>query len=157
MPFPEWPVDGGCRCGKIRFRLFEAPLMEIACHCRGCQAMTASAFSTTVIMRDTGFAIVSGSTVIGGCHGKDAEHHHCGHCKSWVYTTTRLAPHSVNVRATLLDDPSWFAPWAETQLAEKLPWATTGARHGFERFPAADRFASLMTAYRAERGIRSDA
>lgn len=28
-----------------------------------------------------------------------------------------------NVRATLLDDPSWFVPFIETVVGEKLPWA----------------------------------
>ena len=134
MAMPKLPIEGGCRCGRVRFRLTERPWLEAACHCRGCQRMTASAFSTTLVMPDSGFAVIAGQPVIGGMHGDVADHHHCDWCKSWVFTRPRAALGFVNVRATLLDDPYWFAPWMETQTAEKLPWATTGAERSFERF-----------------------
>ena len=57
----------------------------------------------------------------------------------------------VNVRATLLDDPYWFAPWLETQTAEKLPWAVTGAERSVERFPAMEEYQGLIAAYRTAR------
>ena len=152
MPIPALPLDGGCRCGRVRFRLSEAPWMEAACHCRGCQRMTASAFSTTLIMPQTGFAVTEGDTVIGGLHGDEADHHHCDWCKSWVYTKPRAELGFVNVRATLLDSATWFAPWMETQTVEMLPWASTGATKSFERFPAVDAYQGLIAAYRADRG-----
>jgi hypothetical protein len=37
----------------------------------------------------------------------------------------------VNLRPTMLDDPSWFTPFIETSTSEKLPWATTPAVHSF--------------------------
>ena len=135
MAMPKLPIEGGCRCGRVRFRLTEQPWLEAACHCRGCQRMTASAFSTTLVVPEGGFAVIAGEPVIGGLHGDVADHHHCDWCKSWVFTRPRAAMGFVNVRATLLDDPYWFAPWLETQTAEKLPWAVTGAERSFERFP----------------------
>ncbi|WP_264445368.1 GFA family protein [Novosphingobium sp. JCM 18896] len=150
---PALPLEGGCRCGRVRFRLTAAPWMETVCHCRGCQRMTASAFSTTLIMPEDGFAVIAGETVVGGLHGDEADHHHCDWCKSWVFTRPRGPMGFVNVRATLIDDAGWFAPWAETQTAEKLPWAATGAVRSFERFPAMDEYEGLIAAYRTERGI----
>ena len=39
----------------------------------------------------------------------------------------------VNLRPTMLDDTSWFAPFVETFTGEKLPWAAhrrcTATRH----------------------------
>ena len=127
--------------------------METVCHCRGCQRMTAGAFSTTLIMPEAGFAVIAGEAVIGGLHGDEADHMHCDCCKSWVFTRPRGNLGFVNVRAALLDDAGWFAPWAETQTAEKLPWVQTGAVRSFERFPAMEDYEGLITAYRAERGI----
>ena len=37
------PAEGGCRCGRVRFQITVAPLLVMACHCRGCQSMTGSA------------------------------------------------------------------------------------------------------------------
>lgn len=153
MPIPPFPVDGGCRCGRVRFRLSEAPWMETACHCRGCQLMSASAFSTTLIVPEAGFAVTAGETVVGGMHGDVADHHHCDWCKSWVFTRPHADLGFVNVRATLLDDATWFAPWMETQTAEKLPWAGTGADRSFPRFPEMESYQGLIAEYRAARGI----
>lgn len=143
------PLPGGCRCGQLRFRVTQAPLITAACHCTGCQRMSASAFSLTMIVPETGFELLSGEPVIGGVHGPETRHHHCAHCLSWVFT--RLPPQMgiVNVRPTMLDDPTWFEPFIETFTAEKLPWARTPARRSFEGLPAAEEFGGLIAAYRA--------
>lgn len=151
MPIPYLPIDSGCRCGRVRFRLSEAPWGEAACHCTGCQKMTGSAFSTTIIMPSGGFELIAGDPVIGGMHGEDVHHHHCDWCKSWVFTRPTADMGFVNVRATMLDDASWFAPWMETQTAEKLSWAQTGAAVSFERFPGTDEYEGLIVRYRRER------
>jgi hypothetical protein len=153
MPIPELPVEGGCRCGKVRFRLSAPPWMEMACHCTGCQKMTGSAFSTTIMVPADAFELIAGEPVVGGLHGDQADHWHCDWCKSWVHTTPRMALGFVNVRATMLDDASWFAPWAETQTAEKLAWAETGAKLRFERFPAPEEYQGLIARYQQDRGI----
>jgi hypothetical protein len=141
-----FPRDGGCRCGKVRFRLTTDPLMTAACHCRGCQRMSSSAFSVTAIMPPDGFELIAGETVIGGMHG-ELKHHFCGGCMSWIYTEPGFGV--INVRATLLDEPEGFAPFIETVAAEKLSWAVTPARHSFEGFPPESAFGPLMAEYAA--------
>ncbi|MET0371717.1 MAG: GFA family protein [Sphingobium sp.] len=153
MSIPPLPIEGGCRCGKVRFRVAQAPWMETICHCTGCQRITGSAFSTTIMVPADGFAMIAGETVVGGLHGDQADHHHCDWCKSWVFTTPRAALGFVNVRATMLDDARWFTPWAETQTAEKLAWVETGATVSFDRFPAPDEYTALITRYQSQREI----
>ena len=64
------------------------------------------------------------SAVVGGLHAPEQRHMCCDHCKTWVFT--RVAQFGiVNVRATMLDTPTWFEPYMETCVSEKLPWATT--------------------------------
>ncbi|MGX7896268.1 GFA family protein [Tsuneonella sp. HG222] len=150
MPVPPLPWDGGCRCGKVRFRITQEPLVTGVCHCRGCQRMTASAFSTTLTLPADALEIVAGEPVEGGMHGDLARHHHCDWCKSWLFT--RMPPElgAVNVRATMLDDAGWFVPFMETQTAEKLPWVTIPAQRSYERFPDSSEFSGLIEAYRAQ-------
>ena len=145
---PDLPIEGGCRCGKLRFRISARPLLAMACHCTGCQKMTASAFSTSLAVPEAGFAVIAGEPVIGGMHGYP-HHHHCDWCKSWVFT--RIVPEQgfINVRAGALDDPSWFAPFVETYVSEALPWAKTGARHSYLQFPAMEEYGPLLAKFAA--------
>lgn len=66
---------------------------------------------------------------------------------SWVYTS--FGGKVVNIRATMFDDPSWFAPFIEVQCAEKLPWAETRARYAFDREPDSDAFSAACDEYEA--------
>jgi hypothetical protein len=145
------PWSGGCRCGRLRFTISAPPLLAAVCHCRGCQRMSASAFSTTLTVPAAGFAVTEGEPAIGGLHDPDLRHHHCSHCLSWAFTRTPRG--FVNVRATLLDDASWFVPFIEVQTAEKLPWASTPAHHSFARFPDPEAWQVLAESY-AEHGAR---
>jgi hypothetical protein len=107
--------------------------------------MSASAYSLTAMFPSNGFA-VEGEPVIGGLHG---EHRHffCSHCKSWMFTRPHGVDQFVNVRPTMFDDVSWFAPFIETYTSEKLSWAITPARHSFEKFPAMTDYGDLVARY----------
>lgn len=131
----DWklPWTGRCRCERIQMRVTEPPLITIACHCIGCQRMTASAFSLSIALPATGFEVTQGEPELGGLHG-EIPHYHCGYCKSWLFT--RLNDMGmVNLRAPMLDEHSWFVPFVETCKAEALTWAQTGAKHSFPNIP----------------------
>ncbi len=117
--------------------------------------MSASAYSLSLAIPSEGFRVSRGETVIGGLHAA-TRHYFCAHCLSWVFTRPEGADWLVNMRATMLEDPSWFTPFIETYLSEKLPWASTGAIHGFARFPAPQGFSALMQEYQrtASRPVR---
>ena len=149
MPGPKLPAQGHCRCGKVRIRVTAPPLLTMACHCTGCQRMSASAFSLTAAFPAEAFEVTQGETAIGGIHGDQGRHHHCDWCKSWMFTTVQADKSIVNVRPTMFEDPSWFVPFAETYTSEKLPWATTPARHSFEKFPPMAQFGALIAEFAA--------
>jgi len=150
MEGAELPWDGGCRCGNIRFRITAPPLLTMACHCTGCQKMSASAFSLSVAVPADGFAVTLGDPVIGGLHGDESRHHHCDWCKSWVFTLVEPELGFVNVRATMLDNHTTFAPFVEFWTSEKLPWAVTPASHSFATEPQSmETFGSLLAEFAA--------
>ncbi len=66
---------------------------------------------------------------------------------SWVFTRPHGVDQFVNVRPTMFDEVSWFVPFIESYTSEKLPWATTPARHSFEKFPAMKDYAGLVAEY----------
>ena len=63
------PVKGSCRCGRVQFSVNAVPLITMACHCTGCQKMTASAFSLSTLYFAKDFSVEVGEPVIGGLHG----------------------------------------------------------------------------------------
>jgi hypothetical protein len=146
----EFAREGGCRCGQVRFKISAPPLITMACHCTGCQKMTSSAFSLSVLTTSAGFAVTEGEPVIGGLHGA-TQHFFCPHCKSWMFTRPDGADHLVNVRTTLLDDPSGLDPYMETMTAEKLSWVVTPAVASFEGFPPVEAYGPLMAKFAAGR------
>lgn len=147
----DWklPWHGGCRCAQVRFRISQPPVLTSACHCSGCQRMTASAFSLSVAVPAAGFEVLQGAPVIGGLHGA-ARHFHCPYCKSWLFTRPPAeAGDFVNVRATMLDEHAWFEPFLEAYTSEKLPWAHTPARRSYAQFPSVEEYAGLFAEFAA--------
>ena len=140
----DWkrPWAGRCRCERVRFTISAAPIGTMACHCLGCQRMSASAFSLSVLVPSAGFT-VTGDVVIGGIHGA-TRHFHCDYCKSWMFTRPPGMDDLVNVRATMLDDHAWFVPFVETATSEGFAWAKTGARHSFPNMPGPEAFGPIV-------------
>lgn len=146
----DWklPWDGGCRCGATRIRVTAPPLLAMACHCTGCQRMSASAFSLSLAIPTDGFEVTKGEPVLGGLN-KDM-HYFCPSCMSWMFTRPIGMDWFVNLRPSMLDDHGWYVPYGETFTAEKLPWASTPAKHSFETMPDPEGFEPLVKAYATE-------
>jgi hypothetical protein len=150
----EWklPWDARCRCDQVQMRVTAPPILTMACHCTGCQRMTASAFSLSIAIPTSGFEVVRGEPVIGGLHGA-SRHYHCPHCKSWLFTRPEGMDHFVNMRATMLDDHAWFVPFAETCTSEGFSWAKTGAKHSYPNIPELSVYMPLVDEF-AKHGPR---
>lgn len=140
------PIQGGCRCDRLRFEISAPPIITVACHCTGCQKMTASAYSLSAAIATEAFAVLHGEPVLGGLRGP-ARHFFCDYCKSWVFTRPEGFDSFVNVRTTLLDDAVSLPPFMETFTIEKLPWAGVSAVKSFERFPPVEDYGNLAAAY----------
>lgn len=142
------PIDGSCRCGRVKMRVSKPPLLTMACHCTGCQKMSSSAYSLSAAIPSEGFEVTQGEPVIGGLHG-DARHYFCGHCMTWMFTRPDGIDFFVNVRPTMLADTGWFSPHIETWTGEKLPWATTPAKHSYRALPEMHEYEGLIGEYAA--------
>ena len=45
-----FPLEGGCDCGQIRYRVTSAPLVVHCCHCRWCQRESGAAFALNAMI-----------------------------------------------------------------------------------------------------------
>jgi hypothetical protein len=142
-------VAGQCRCGRVCFEVSSGPLITMACHCTGCQRMTASAFSLSALYSVDSFKVTSGTPVVGGLHGP-TRHYFCEYCMSWLFTRPEGLDEFVNVRSSLMEDARSFVPFIETYTSEKLPWAVTPAVHCFAQFPPPQDFPALLAEFREQ-------
>lgn len=144
-------AEGGCRCGHTRFAVTGVPLLTAACHCKGCQRMTASAFSLSSLYPAAAFELLSGEPVPGGMKG-ETRHFFCPECLSWLYTVPPMAEGLVNVRSGMLDDFAGHEPFAEFYLAEALPGMALDLPHAFHAATDMDGFERLVADLAAQRG-----
>ncbi|MCF3933825.1 GFA family protein [Acuticoccus sp. M5D2P5] len=144
MEHAQSPLVGTCRCGRTAIEVRLPPIMVSACHCRGCQRMSASAYSLTAMIPSEGFAVMTGEPVRGGARSPEISHYFCDDCKSWMYTELGMMPGIVNVRPTMFDNDAWTRPFIETMTAEKLAWATTPARYSYPGFPPLEDYERLL-------------
>src|SRR5215469_5117398 len=45
-----YPLEGGCNCKLIRYRMETPPLIVHCCHCRWCQRETGTAFALNAVI-----------------------------------------------------------------------------------------------------------
>ena len=147
MPCPDLPSGGSCRCTHIRFRLDAPPMLTLACHCRDCQRMSASAFSLGAMVQAGGFTITDGTPVERSLPGSLRHHFFCPRCMTWLFTRIQSSETRVNFRPTLCDDPGWFVPFVEMMTQDRLPWARTPAPHSFQGFPSPEDLQDLLALF----------
>jgi hypothetical protein len=141
----QLPMSGQCRCGAVKIVVRAPPIMTFACHCRGCQRMSSSAFSLSAGFPTDAFEVSGTEPVIGGMRDPKLRHYFCPQCMSWLYT--RPALDWVNVRPTMLEDPSWFRPYMETCTRWRLPWAHVPAVLSYPEFPPMENFPALLAEF----------
>jgi hypothetical protein len=108
--------------------------------------MTGSAFSLSSLYPASAFNLLQGETMLGGLKGA-TRHHFCPSCMAWLYTQPEGMDAFVNVRSSMLDDPSGHRPFIETFRREGLSWVLSGAEKSFDTTPADEEFGELMGAY----------
>jgi hypothetical protein len=148
MDSKPMPRSGGSRCAKVRFEISAPPMLTLACHCEGCQRISASAYSLSAIIPAAAFTISEGTVQRGGMKGDDIHHYFCGDCMTWLYTQNVGLDEFVNIRPSMLDDSSGFEPFAEVFAKEKMGWVTTPAIRSYETEPSMQEFGGLIEEYK---------
>jgi hypothetical protein len=126
MSLPEFPVEGGCQCGAVRYRLNASPLSVYNCHCKDCQRFSGAGWSMSMIVKDEAFELIAGETVRydrRADSGNVIAMNFCAHCHNWVWNDPPTPGIKV-VRAGTLDDLDWAAPVGNIWTDSKPAWAT---------------------------------
>ena len=120
------PLEGGCACGAVRYRLTSEPLFTNCCHCLNCQRQTGSAFVINVLIETDRVELLAGvpqAVEVPRDDGSTQRIFRCPTCQVAVFSQyTR--PEVRYVRAGTLDQPSSVAPDAHIFARSKLSWIT---------------------------------
>ncbi len=113
--------EGGCLCGRVRYRAEGQALWIAHCHCRSCRRATGTAMTTFVGFPKTHYEITAGAPrTIESSPG--VWRRFCPDCGSQLtYEAARWADETHFYMATL-DRPEAFRPQRHVFTEEAMPW-----------------------------------
>jgi ribosomal protein S18 acetylase RimI-like enzyme len=121
-----FPLEGGCDCRSIRYRLETPPLIVHCCHCRWCQRESGSSFALNALIEASRVQLLSGQPELvdtpsqSGMGQKIAR---CPKCRIAVWSNyPDTGPVLRFVRVGTLDDPDSLPPDIHIFTSSKQPW-----------------------------------
>jgi hypothetical protein len=146
-------IQGGCRCGEVRYTLpFDEMPRVYCCHCLDCQTWSASAFTQQVIFAE-GSLVANGPIVIFDlvrADGAVSRQHVCGVCHTRIFNTNTKRPGIAALRAGTLDRSNEIVPVAHIWVKRKQPWIIVPEDvPQFEENAPPAKFASILIGYEA--------
>lgn len=133
----SFPMEGGCACRAVRYRMESAPMFVHCCHCRWCQRETGSAFALNAMIEADRVALLRGAPEIVDTpseSGRGQRIARCPHCRVALWSHYGGAGAAVSfVRAGTLDDPDSVPPDIHIFTESKQPWVTLP--HGIPAMP----------------------
>jgi len=123
-------LEGGCRCGDVRYRVELDELPPVyCCHCLLCQSSSGSAFSEQAVIP------AASLTAEGGIEdyrferpdGGEGHHRLCAVCHTRLWSTSSAFPSLALLRAGTFDRSNELMPSAHIWTKRKQPWVTIAA------------------------------
>ena len=119
-------MEGGCDCGKTRYRLTSRPLFVHCCHCRWCQRETGAAFALNAMIEADRVELLGGApeaVTTPSNSGKGQKIWRCPDCKIALWSNYGGAGEKVHfVRVGTLDNPDLLPPDIHIFTSTKQPW-----------------------------------
>ena len=143
------PHEGGCQCGKVRYRITAKPLALYCCHCTECQAQSASAFGMSMWVKSDAFKVLQGEL---SYYSRQASRNgtmtcaFCCDCGTRLYHQAGSDEGVYAIKAGSLDDSSGLKPgghiWTRSAHAWVGPMIAACDGPAFETEP--EDFSVLM-------------
>ena len=126
-----FPLDGGCDCGFIRYRMATRPLFVHCCHCRWCQRESGASFALNAMIEADRVIHLGGEPEIidtPSNSGKGQKIARCPKCRIAVWSNYAGAGPVIRfVRVGTLDQPDHLPPEIHIFTASKQPWVVIAA------------------------------
>lgn len=136
------PFEGGCMCGAFRYRCSKPPFWSSNCHCRSCQRLTGSSFSTGFTVKTSGFEVLSGDAfkfVRTAESGDKVTITRCSIFGTWMFAERASKPELRSILASTLNDTSAFVLISNVYVSEAAPWTVFDPSLArFQKMPEAE-------------------
>lgn len=121
-----YPLEGGCDCRLIRYRMQTAPLIVHCCHCRWCQRETGTAFALNALIEAERVTHVGPEPEVidtPSQSGRGQKIARCPTCRIAVWSNYGGAGPIIRfVRVGTLDTPDALGPDIHIYTASRQPW-----------------------------------
>jgi len=126
-----FPVEGGCTCRSVRYRMTAKPLFVHCCHCTWCQRETGTAFALNTMIEADRVELLQGEVEVVNTpsnSGKGQKITRCPKCRIALWSNYSGAGDAVRfVRVGTLDEPGRFPPDIHIFTSTKQPWVVLPA------------------------------
>ena len=123
---PHTPLEGGCACGAVRYRLDATPLFVHCCHCTWCQRETGSAFVLNALIESAEVTLTAGAPdriETPSASGQGQSILRCPDCQVALWSHYGGASDAVSfVRVGTLDEPGRCPPDIHIFTESKQAW-----------------------------------
>jgi hypothetical protein len=122
----SFPIEGGCDCKAVRYRMESAPLFVHCCHCRWCQRESGASFALNAMIeanRVTNLGVEPELVQTPSNSGQGQRIARCPKCRVAVWSNYAGAGPVVKfVRVGTLDTPDMLPPDIHIFVQSKQPW-----------------------------------
>src|ERR1700682_6497516 len=122
----DLPLDGGCTCGEVRYRMTSKPMFVHCCHCRWCQRETGASFALHAMIEADRVSVLKGEVEVVDTpsnSGKGQRIARCPKCQIALWSNYAGAGDAVRfVRVGTLDEPDRLPPNIHIFTSSKQPW-----------------------------------
>jgi hypothetical protein len=121
-----FPIDGGCGCRAVRYRMAAPPLVVHCCHCRWCQRESGSAFALNAMIEASFVSHLAEEPELvdtPSASGMGQRIARCPRCRVAVWSNyPGGGPLLRFVRVGTLDTPDVLLPDIHIYTSSKQPW-----------------------------------
>jgi hypothetical protein len=127
----SFPVDGGCDCRQVRYRMETAPLFVHCCHCRWCQRESGASFALNAMIESSRVTALAGQPELVNTPSQSSRGQQiarCPTCRVAVWSHYAGAGPVISfVRVGTLDNPDALPPDIHIFTESKQPWVVLPA------------------------------
>ena len=127
----SFPLEGGCACRAVRYRMLTAPMFVHCCHCTWCQRETGASFALNALIEADRVVLLQGDVEAidtPSNSGKGQRIARCPTCRIALWSNYAGAGEAIRfVRVGTLDQAFALAPDIHIFTSTKQPWIVLAA------------------------------